>query len=259
MYRTLGILVLLMATETAFAAALQIWPVKVSLSPKHATESVRLTNTGDEPVNLQVSASAWDMDENGKFIETDTLDFVFFPRLLTVPPHQEKVVRVGYQGDFPPIEKSYRLIVEELPKVRTPDEPPAGKAVAGVSFIMRMSLPLFVMPGEAPPRPEITIDGVERVKQGFRIGIRAPGTHHIGFSKVEAALVGPTGDAVAEGDSGSRLRRVLPKRRIFVTVPIDTAACERARALRVKVDVDGLGAPYEQSVILTPANCRAPT
>lgn len=258
MYRTLGILILIMASKTAFAAALQIWPVKVTLSPEHATESVRVTNTGDEPVNLQVSATAWDMDENGKFIETDTLDFVFFPRLLTVPPNQEKVVRVGYQGDFPPVEKSYRLIVEELPKVRTPEEPPADKAVAGVSFVVRMSLPLFVMPTEAPPRPEIAIDGVDRVEGGFRIGVRAPGTHHIGFSKVEAALLGAAGAAVAEGDSGTRLRRVLPKRRVFVTVPMDTAACPSARTLRVRVNADGLSAPYEQSVPLTAANCRAP-
>ncbi len=248
---------LLLASQSAEAAKIRIWPVKVTLWPDHATESVRLTNEEDTPVNVQISATSWDMDENGKFIEADTGDFVFFPRLMTLPPHEEKAVRVGYQGNFPPLEKPYRLLIQELPPVRQPEKQEEGKQTLGLTYVLKLSLPLFVMPSKEPPAPEIAIDGVEAAEKGLKIGIKAPGSHHIQVTKLEAQLMDGADAAVTKGENKTQLLRVLPHRRVFVEVPLDSKACATAKKLLVKVEAEGLKAPYEQSIPLTGDKCQA--
>lgn len=248
---------LLLTGQHVEAAKIRIWPVKVTIWPEHATESVRLTNEEDTPVNVQVSATSWDMDENGKFIETDTGDFVFFPRLLTLPPHEEKAVRVGYQGNFPPLEKPYRLLIQELPPVRPPEKQEKDKQKLGLTYVLKLSLPLFVMPGKEPPAPEIAVDGVEPTEKGLKIGIKAPGSHHIQVTELEAQLVDSAGASVASGENKTQLLRVLPHRRVFVEVPLDSKACAKAKELLVKVHADGLKEPYEQRIPLTGGTCQA--
>uniref|UniRef100_UPI0040573B07 fimbrial biogenesis chaperone n=1 Tax=Candidatus Electronema sp. TaxID=2698783 RepID=UPI0040573B07 len=252
-------LLLAAGQHDAQAAKIRIWPVKVTIWPDHATESVRLTNEEDTPVNVQISATSWDMDENGKFIEADTGDFVFFPRLLTLPPHEEKAVRVGYQGNFPVLEKPYRLLIQELPPVRRPSEKQEeGKQQKlGLTYVLKLSLPLFVMPGKEPPAPEIAVDGVEPAKKGVKIGIKAPGSHHIQVTKLEAQLLDASDAAVASGENKIQLLRILPQTCALPILPMDVNACAKAKKLLVKVHADRLKEPYEQRISLTGDKCQA--
>jgi fimbrial chaperone protein len=253
-----GLLVLaaLLASQGAQAAKIQIWPIKLSLWPAHATESVRLTNKEDTPVSVQISAKSWDMDEDGRFVETDTGDFVFFPRLLTLPPHEEKLVRIGYEGDFPALEKPYRLLIQELPAVRTPEEQAEGKQNLGLTYTLRLSVPLFVMPGKEPPSPEIVIDGLELTTAGVKLGVKAAGTHHVQVNRLELQLMDGAETTLARGENKVHLLRVLPQRRVFVEVPLDRAACAKATSLLVKVDAERLKQPYEQRIPLAGGRCQ---
>ncbi len=249
---------LLAAAHEVQAAKITIWPVKLSLWPDHATESVRLTNEDDTPVNVQISAKSWDIDENGQFIEAETGDFVFFPRLLTLPPHEQKEVRVGYQGNFPALEKPYRLLIQELPPVRSPEEQLAAKKKLGVTYVLKLSVPLFVMPDKTPPAPDVAIDGLKKAGKGVQIGIKAPGSHHIQINKLEAQLLDSAGKSVASGENKTHLLRILPHRRVFVEVPLDVKACAKAKQLLVKVSAEKkLDAPHEQRIPLTGENCQA--
>jgi len=255
MKRILATLLLVLASQGVQAGAIKVWPIKVTLSPDKTTESVKLTNETDKLVNLQVSATSWDIDENGEFIESDTGDFVFFPRLITVPPGEDKAVRVGYQGDFPRLEKPYRLIIEELPPVLEPDQQENKKRV-GVQYVLRLSLPLFVMPGERPPAPEIGIDGIRVSENGVQVGVKAAGTHHVEVTKVEGTLLGAGDRELASAEQQPRLLRVLPERRVFVDMPLNTTVCGQAQSMLVKVHAKGLEAPYEQKVPLAAGRCR---
>jgi len=265
-------LVALLLSGAAQASSINIWPLKIPLWPEQTSDSIRLTNDGEEPVNVQISAKTWDMDESGQFIETDTGDFVFFPRLITLPPHEEKQVRVGYQGEFPALEKSYRVYIEELPPVLSPEE--QEKSV-GVSYKLKLSLPLFVMPGKTPPPPEIAIDGVEKGERKFmaqpikieekrqektepvlKVGIRAKGAYHLSLSKLEVELFDRAGQSLAKGEANPRLLRILPQRRIFVDISMDTGMCAKAASLSAKVYAEGLKQPYAQTIPLTGGNCQ---
>ncbi|MCW5202039.1 MAG: fimbria/pilus periplasmic chaperone [Candidatus Electrothrix communis] len=251
----LGVFLLICHTEL-HAANLGIWPLKVIIWPEKATGSVNLTNKDDKPVNLQISATSWDMNENGKFIEADTGDFVFFPRMLTIPANEEKAVRVGYQGNFPALEKSYRLLIQELPPVRNKEELEDGQSKMGVTYIMKLSLPLFVMPSKEPPKPELAVDGVKTDEKGMSIGIRATGTHHVQITKIELELVDSAGVSVASGENETRLLRILPQRRVFVPVALDMDACDKAEKLLIKVHADGLTEPAEEKVELKKGTCE---
>lgn len=248
---------LLIICNPAYSAALNVWPVKVTISPKRSTESVHLTNNSDTPVNVQISANSWDIDESGKFIEADTGDFVFFPRLLTIPPNDEKVVRVGYQGDFPSLEKPYRLIVQELPPVKKPEDSTKDKRTAGLGYVLRLSLPLFVMPEEQPVAPEIAIEGIQASTNGLKVGVKAPGNHHIQVTKVEAELLNKKNESMSNGEAKTHLLRILPQRRVFVDIPMNTQACDKATNLQVKVHAEGLNKPYEETLPLSAESCRA--
>lgn len=251
-------LALLFGSQTVHAIGLKVWPVKVNLSPERMTETVSIKSDSDTPVNLQVSARSWDIDENGEFIESDTGDFVFFPRLITLPARGEKAVRVGYQGDFPKLEKPYRLIIQELPPVREPEQQTDG-AAAGVSYVLRLSLPLFVAPDETTPAPEIALELPQKTKGGFKVAIKAPGTHHIEIHKVEAELRGASNQKLAGGESDIQLMRILPQRHVFVEIPMDNRSCSKAANLTVKVHAEGLDEPYEQAMPVSAQTCRGAT
>ncbi|KOR29849.1 hypothetical protein TI03_01225 [Achromatium sp. WMS1] len=250
------------------AANFNIWPMKVLLWPEHYADNVHITNNGTAPVNLQVLAKSWDIDENGKFIETDTGDFVFFPRLLTLPPGASKNIRVGYQGNFPSLEKPYRLYIEELPPILTVEQQ-RQRTRMGVQYVLRLSLPLFVMPAETPPTPELTIDAVKldritipqrrtgaRSTSALKIGIRATGTHHVQIEKLELELLNSAGRIVGRGETNPHILRILPKRRVFVDVPLNAGICTRSSTLLATVYVADLRIPYKQRITLTSGSCR---
>jgi fimbrial chaperone protein len=240
-------------STTAHASSIKIWPLKIMLSPAQNSDSVRLRNNGTQLVNVQISAKTWDMDENGQFIETDSGDFVFFPRLLTLPPGEEKSVRVGYHGDFPPLEKSYRLYIEELPPILTPEEQALS---IGVQYTLKLSLPLFVMPGKTAIVPNIGIEALQRSDTGLKFALRAVGNYHLSVRQVNAELFDATGTSLTKGENKPRLMRILPQRRVFMTIPLDIQLCTQATHVSIQVEAEGLKAPYTQRLELVTGQCR---
>ncbi|MBK9162271.1 MAG: molecular chaperone [Nitrosomonadales bacterium] len=96
-------------------------------------------NSGDKPANIQVRAMDWQQDaQSGAEQLTETDELVFFPKIFSVPPKGQQVVRVGYQKEVGNKEKSFRLFVRELPV----DEP----GVTGARFALQISSPAFIYP-----------------------------------------------------------------------------------------------------------------
>jgi len=218
----LGLLLfLLFAADAPAGGPIQIYPLKILLSPDKKTDSITLANQGDTAIDIQASAKSWDMDEQGKFIETDIGDFVFFPRLLNIPPHQEKSIRIGYNGNFPPTEKSYRLILEELPPVRTPEQQAKDKVNSGINWLMRLSVPMFAMPSADIPAPELKIDEVKQTTGGWSVAVMNVGQYHVYIKKLRVEMKGGT-------DVERALMRILPGRRVFIEVPVDGKSCKGA-------------------------------
>ncbi|HOP39445.1 MAG TPA: fimbria/pilus periplasmic chaperone, partial [Geobacteraceae bacterium] len=127
----------------AQAGQWRVTPIRVNFERGARIGTVNVRNDGDTPMNFQVKAMAWTQDTEGKDRYEETNELIFFPKLLAIPPHEERVIRIGLRGPGGGAkEKTYRLYVEEVSPPRK--DPNAGGATVAVN--VRFAVPLFVCP-----------------------------------------------------------------------------------------------------------------
>lgn len=121
----------------AQTAGIQVAPVLVSLSPEHAMGSVRLRNGRTRPVAFEVEAYAWSQT-NGQDELTPTNDLIVAPGVFEIASSGEQTVRLGVRNANAQSERSYRILLRELPS-----QEQSGVALG---FSLEMSLPVFLTP-----------------------------------------------------------------------------------------------------------------
>lgn len=127
----------------ASAASLQVSPISIEIAPQEQGQAIYLSNTGSETVRAQVRVQQWSQAD-GQDQLAPTRDVVASPPLLEVQPGARQMVRiVRLQPATAGPEKTYRLIVDELPPEQA--APAAGQS-AGLRFLLRYSIPVFVQP-----------------------------------------------------------------------------------------------------------------
>lgn len=131
-----------LAGPPAAAATLDIAPVSHELTAARPALSMTVTNRGDAPVTLQVRGFAWDQD-SGEDRLTPAAEVIVSPPIFSIAPGQSQVLRALVQGPAPERERSYRLLIDELP---------AEGERSAVRMALRLSVPVFVKPAlEQPP------------------------------------------------------------------------------------------------------------
>jgi fimbrial chaperone protein len=133
----------LLLAGRAQGAGLNVSPVQVHLTREAAKALITLRNDGAEANRFQISVSAWDEDPKAGMKLAPTEEVVFFPTLLELKPAETKNVRVGVAG-FGPLEKTYRLFIEELPPA---EKPQASRST--VRVLTRVGIPIFAEPHKA--------------------------------------------------------------------------------------------------------------
>lgn len=132
----------------ASAATLQISPVLVDLAPQQGATGIMLRNPGATPIYGQVRVYAWDQAQ-GDDVLTPTTEIQASPPIIQVPAKGEQLVRLVRDGkDLAPLQKSYRLVIDEIPDPSTP-------LVNGVVLRMRYSVPVFVAGATPEPTPQL--------------------------------------------------------------------------------------------------------
>lgn len=127
----------------AYAGEWRVTPIRVTFERGARIGTVTVRNDGDVPMNFQVKAMEWTQDAEGTDQYGETSELIFFPKLLTIPPHEERVIRIGLKGPGGGTkEKTYRLFVEEIAPPRK--DPDSGGATVAVNI--RFAVPLFVFP-----------------------------------------------------------------------------------------------------------------
>ncbi len=157
------------------AGSFGISPVRVDLSAKKPNGSVQITNTGDRSVTVQVHVAQWAMrGSEDEYVETD--DFIVNPPVFSVDPGATQRIRIGLRGVDPAaVERSYRLILEEVPKA----------AESGtVAMILKLSLPIFIQPG-TPAAPALVWRAQRDNDGSLRLAVSNDGTAHDRISSVE--------------------------------------------------------------------------
>ncbi|MBI5969722.1 MAG: molecular chaperone [Deltaproteobacteria bacterium] len=170
----------------ALAGSFKAIPVKFFLDAKTKTTVLKVTNEGDEDVNVELEAFVWTMDENGADVYAPTKDLVLFPRQASIAKKSERVFRIGYEGERTlSTEKTYRIFVQEMP-VSKPGE-------MAVKFAMRMGLPVFIKPVRAIQ--EGAIEKMSLSEGTVKVKVKNSGNSHFIVTKLKAAGVDRTGGA----------------------------------------------------------------
>lgn len=218
--------VALLSASPARASGLQVAPVAVTLTAAKSSDALTLSNVGEAPLHAQVRVYRWRQGENeGETIEP-TGDLIVSPPMIVLQPGGHQLVRVIRAGSAPDAgapEATYRIVVDELPIA-------ADNAAGGLNFVLRYSLPAFVLPAGAEVKPDLQWDLAE-VDGAIALKVANSGGRHAQVADV--ALVGADGTRtiLAPGLLGYALPGA--SRTWTTTVPWSASAQEGTLEVRI--------------------------
>jgi len=166
-----GLFVFLVGATVVNAAAIGVSPVRVTLSDKQKIGTITVRNGGTEPVPMQLEALNWSKEE-GEDVFTSTRELIVSPPIFTIPAGGSQLLRVGLRGaPDAKRELAYRIFLQELP-------PPPSPDFNGAKMLMRVSLPVFVLPKVAA-NPLLRWQAVRTSDGSLKISLTNDGNAHI--------------------------------------------------------------------------------
>ncbi|EOQ65193.1 hypothetical protein F935_00853 [Acinetobacter calcoaceticus ANC 3811] len=131
-------------SSTINAATIRLSPVNVEILSHQNASSISLFNQSNESTDLQIRVFEW-TQKNGQDQLTPTDEIAISPPFLKLQSNDSYNLRVVRINPTPISgEKTYRIIIDELPK---PID--SRKAAQGVNVLLRSSLPVFVVNKDA--------------------------------------------------------------------------------------------------------------
>ena len=189
----LALVLSLFTVEEGRTSTFNVSPLKILLSGKSSSALLEITNQSDEPLRLQLSVSSWDQSPAGEMVLEATEDIVLFPSLITVEAGEKRKVRLGTVGPRSISEKSYRIIVEELPPLKL--NPSDGSQIR---VLTRMTIPVFLEPVKAVSSGQITDLTMQHETVFFEI--RNTGNTHFSAQHIQLVGVGTDGQPITTRD-----------------------------------------------------------
>lgn len=223
---TLGLAGGLALAPAARAADFTVNPIQIFFTGQTQSAILTIQNTSGETLRFQLNAFEWSQEPSGQMRLAPTSEIIFFPRLLSLAPREQRIVRVGASTPPGTVERTYRIFVEELPPLATESAPPGQ-----VRVLARMGIPIFVAPRGA--QPELRMGSV--VVQGgqVQLELRNGGTRHVVPQRVRVRGLGGRDEAVWERElEGWYI--LAGDRRVF-EFPLGRDDCRQTRAIAVEV------------------------
>lgn len=235
----------LLAAAPALAGEFSVNPVRLDLGPTARSGALEVRNEGEHPLGFQVRAKEWTQDPQGRDHYLDTADLVFFPKIMTVEPRQERVVRVGVKRPAGTVEKAYRLYIEELP-----GNARAGEAKgAQIHLLIRFGAPVFV----APLKPEdgLQLPHVDLTRGEVSLSATNTGNRHQVVQGIRLKGLDAAGKEVYAVSLADRYLLAGATKTYRATIPADR--CRALASLTVEFKTDRLAAG--RKLVVSPAAC----
>jgi fimbrial chaperone protein len=217
---------LLAAAAPARAGQIDVKPILVELGPRGRTALVEVRNAGTTPLRVQVRTAAWAQDAAGAVRVEPTTELLAFPPLLGIAPGTRRNVRVGTELAPGPVERSFRVFLEELP-------PPADAGAAEVRVLTRISIPVFLAPAAPVVRAVVAPPAVSAGR--LTALLRNEGNARFRPSAVRLVVRGAAGGPLLEQDLEGWYVLAGGERRYEVA--LGEAVCTAARAAAVTATV----------------------
>ncbi len=228
MRRLLSVLLALLALPAASSAAatFSVTPTRVVLNAKTASTLLTITNDSAEALRVQVSVHAWGQSVSGEMQLARTEDVVAFPGLFSLAAGETRKVRVAHTAGTAPLEKAYRIYVEELAHASSSGE-------TAVRMLTRLGIPIFVRPDRPNARAELREVGVRDGRLMFTL----TNTGNVFFipDRVRVRAFTASGEPVNE--QAPTAWYVLAGGSRAFEIAYDPAACRRVRRVLIEVQI----------------------
>jgi fimbrial chaperone protein len=226
----------------AFAGPVSVTPTTIVLEPGQTTALLTITNEGDTPTRFETALNAWSESESGETQLAPSADVIVFPQLIALAPRESKKIRIGTELPPAAAERSYRLILQELPAL----DREAGQV--NIQVLAKVSLPIFLSPRGAGAKPALAGLALENGVLSFEV-VNA-GSGRFILQDLNVAGRGPAGQAFSLSTPGWY---VLAGGRRRYQVALGAAECRRAA--EIAVTATGGPVPVQARLPVSPAAC----
>lgn len=212
-------------------AGLAVAPVQLAMSDTSRSVSTVVTNPGSEPITVQVRLFSWRMHGEDEVYEPAT-DAGWSPPLFELAPQASQSVRIVAKVPAGSVERSYRLIVDQLPLENSPGQ---------LQLPVRMILPVFVEPAPGVSRETMLEWTARQTSETNRItiSVRNAGSIHARLVDLSVESGGETVN-IAPGLAGYALAgqaREWSYQPANTPARVTISAMDGAKTLRVTVPV----------------------
>jgi fimbrial chaperone protein len=184
----------LVLPQLALAAAWDIDPVRVELSPTQQTVAITIKNDAEQATSIQIETVAWSQ-VGDKDVYAQTRELLVSPPIVTIAPKSEQVIRVALRREADAnAELAYRINLQELP-------PPQEPGFTGVQVALRVGLPVFVQSKKGNAAAKQLWRVVRMPDKQLKVVLRNSGNAHVQVSDFSLYL--PGRDQPIAGESGS--------------------------------------------------------
>ena len=219
---------LLCGAGRARASGLNVSPVQVWLTPDASKSLITLRNEGPDEGRYQITAMLWDEDAKAGMKLSPTEDIIVFPTLLQLKAGETKGLRVGPAVPFGPVEKTYRVFIEEMPA------PPRPETRATVRVLTRIGIPVFLAPVKSFEDRRVS---AQVGKSSASIDVENTGNVHFRVETVRLEGFGEGGAKLFEKQAQGWYVLAAGHKRYDLEIP--RASCAQVRKLVFSVKTDG--------------------
>lgn len=223
----LALLSVLVHPPAAQGGEWRVAPIRLDLGREAKTGVVTVINDADEKLQVQMTASEWTQDGEGKDRYAESGDLVFFPKIMVLGGREERILRAGIRVPAVKEEKAYRLFIEEIPG-------PKKSEGASVAIAVRFGLPVFVKPLKEEPGGEIGPLTMEKGTVSARV--RNTGNVHFAIGAVIVTGRNGRGEAVVSKEIGGWYLLAGASRLYATAIPQDV--CPGVDTVDVEVKTD---------------------
>lgn len=217
-------LAVLLALANAQAADFAVSPTQISLGINTSSELV-ITNQSTESVTLSVAGYTWSAGSGGQVELKSTDDLIVFPGIFKLLPLQRQILRVGVTTPSGPLERTYRVIVSELPAPQIR----ANLKGAAVRVLTAFSIPVFLSPLAA--QTTVQFAGGRVASGKFQFDIANSGTVHVPPTQVQIVAKDAAGRAIWSHDFSAWYVLAGDHQNLSVSLPPEI--CGEARSFSV--------------------------
>ncbi len=238
-------ILLLMATVLAplsAEAGWQVIPIRLDFDQKTRSGVVTLINNGEASITFAIEAAEWSQDEQGQDKYTPTEDLIFFPKILTIEPNKERVVRAGIRVPASAKEKTYRLFIKEAAAPKKTE----GTAVA---IAIKFGVPIFVKPAKEEIKGEISPPVMS--DNQVRLTVTNTGNGHFRIGTIRLAEENATGEPTFSQEVNGWYLLASASKEFTFSVPPEI--CPQLKTLNIQMNADRLF--LDKKINVDPAMC----